>query len=470
MLLGPLILRLPNREKSHQPLHYACAYGATEQALRVLIDENVRAITAVDSKGRTPVHFALGNADRPASPGVVSILLSRDRSVVNVIDSDGNLPIHLLRTCALAIKAEEKDKIDNCQKCFGLYLEARPRAEGHLLMGLQGLPDWLRDYAVVSPVVQGILNVKIAKRFPTAVILMDFFFYVIVIIFFPHAVVQSIGDRAAGDDLLREEGEGEEWKVRYLPPLFLASTYFFVREIMQMLSLASMGQFNTWLSNFENWLDTLYIFLVMFWSVVMALEELPLEVFQPAAALSLAIFWIMILSFLRSMNVAFAVFVHGVVYVTKRLAAFLVSLVIILFAFTQIFKTLYQQTDQCEQLISFQGLPLNTTTFDMADPVNEDTSESCEPVVTFPFCDFITSFVRVFTMLLGEVKDDDFVGYKMATFFYALFMFSCVIVLANVLIAVVVDSYRVIQNERAGEFQNGCLPICLRYITLKLSF
>jgi hypothetical protein len=57
-------------------------------------------------------------------------------------------------------------------------------------------------------------------------------------------------------------------------------------------------------------------------------------------------------------------------------------------------------------------------------------------------------------MLLGEVKDDDFVGDKLATFFYALFFFSCVIVLASVLIAVVVDSYRVIQNERAGEFES----------------
>jgi hypothetical protein len=447
---------------NHQPLHYACAYGATEQALRVLTDGNIRTITAVDNRGRTPLHFALGNADRPASPGVVSILLSQDRSVVNAIDLESNLPIHLLRTCALAINAEEKDKIDNCQRCFGLYLDARPRAEGHLLMGIQGLPDWLRDYAVVSPVVQSILNVKIAKRFPTAVILMDIFFYVIVVILFPFAVVESITDRA---DDIPEGGGGGEWKTRYLTPLYLASAYFFVREVVQMLSLASMGQFNTWVVNFENWLDMLYSFLVMFWSVVMALEAFPLEVFQPAAALSLAVFWIMILSFLRNMNVAFAVFVHGVLYVTKRLAAFLVSLVIILFAFTQIFTTLFQQSDQCTELISFQGFPLNTTTFDTADPVNVDTSESCEPEITFPFCSFIPSFIRVFSMLLGEVKDDDFVGEKLETFFYALFFFSCVIVLASVLIAVVVDSYRVIQDERAGEFESNCLANCLCYIT-----
>lgn len=212
-----------------------------------------------------------------------------------------------------------------------------------------------------------------------------------------------------------------------------------------MLSLVSMGQLKTWVSSLENWLDTFYFSLVMFWSVVMTVEALPMSVFQPAAALSIAVFWIMILNFLQGIIVGFAVFVRGVLYVTKRLAAFLVSLVIILLAFTQIFQTLFQQTDRC----------LDTSPPSEYNFTSE--SESCEPIDSFPFCDKIQSFIHVYTMLLGQVEDDDFLGNYLATIFYALFFFSCVIVLASVLIAVVVDSYRVIQNERAGEFQNSCL-------------
>ena len=63
-------------------------------------------------------------------------------------------------------------------------------------------------------------------------------------------------------------------------------------------------------------------------------------------------------------------------------------------------------------------------------------------------------------MLLGEVYDGIFLGNKLAVVFYCLFMFACVIVLANVLIAVVVDTYRVIQIERAGEFQNMSPHFC----------
>ena len=77
--------------------------------------------------------------------------------------------------------------------------------------------------------------------------------------------------------------------------------------------------------------------------------------------------------------------------------------------------------------------------------------ESCEPTNDNPWCNFWTSFYRCYTMLLGEVTEQDFFGSEMATVFFAAFMFGVVILLANVLIAIVTDSYSVIKNERAGE-------------------
>jgi hypothetical protein len=53
-------------------------------------------------------------------------------------------------------------------------------------------------------------------------------------------------------------------------------------------------------------------------------------------------------------------------------------------------------------------------------------------------------------MLLGEVDDNDFEGNTLATFFFCMYMFVVVVVLANVLIAIVTDSYGIIKNERAG--------------------
>lgn len=60
------------------PIHYACACGAETEVIKALADAFPDSKTTVDRRGRTPLHFALGNQnpDRPASPAVVAILSS----------------------------------------------------------------------------------------------------------------------------------------------------------------------------------------------------------------------------------------------------------------------------------------------------------------------------------------------------------------------------------------------------------
>lgn len=67
-----------------------------------------------------------------------------------------------------------------------------------------------------------------------------------------------------------------------------------------------------------------------------------------------------------------------------------------------------------------------------------------------PYCDFWQSFIGVYTMLLGEVDETKFRESAVATALFVIFMFLCVILLANVLIAIVTDSYKVIQDQRAA--------------------
>lgn len=53
-------------------------------------------------------------------------------------------------------------------------------------------------------------------------------------------------------------------------------------------------------------------------------------------------------------------------------------------------------------------------------------------------------------MLLGEVAPKTFTYSTVAVVLFVLFMFLVVILLANVLIAIVTDSYKVIQDQRAA--------------------
>lgn len=62
------------------PIHYACACGAGTEVIKALAEAFPESKTTVDRRGRTPLHFALGNGnqnpDKLAGPAVVAILSS----------------------------------------------------------------------------------------------------------------------------------------------------------------------------------------------------------------------------------------------------------------------------------------------------------------------------------------------------------------------------------------------------------
>jgi hypothetical protein len=56
------------------PIHYACASGSDTAVIKTLADAYPESKTTIDRRGRTPLHFALG--DKPASPDVIFLLSS----------------------------------------------------------------------------------------------------------------------------------------------------------------------------------------------------------------------------------------------------------------------------------------------------------------------------------------------------------------------------------------------------------
>jgi Ion transport protein len=103
------------------------------------------------------------------------------------------------------------------------------------------------------------------------------------------------------------------------------------------------------------------------------------------------------------------------------------------------FNTIVQQTPYCTDQ------PNDKLTFEEIDRMTK-----CGANQLRPYCSFWNSFVSVYTMLLGEVNETDFKNSPVGTALFVIFMFLVVILLANVLIAIVSDSYKVIQDQRAA--------------------
>lgn len=101
------------------------------------------------------------------------------------------------------------------------------------------------------------------------------------------------------------------------------------------------------------------------------------------------------------------------------------------------FYFIYLNTELCEP-----GLAQNHTDY--------DPEFDCK----FPHCTFEDSLLKVYTMMMGEIGDEKrySVGedHLVAQLLYVAYAFLVVILLSNVLIAIVTDSYEIIQNDRAA--------------------
>mmetsp|Transcript_14949 Transcript_14949/g.21905 ORF Transcript_14949/g.21905 Transcript_14949/m.21905 type:complete len:844 (-) Transcript_14949:121-2652(-) len=422
------------------PLHYACAYGASEESLFVLTDAHHDAISTRDRNNRTPLHFALSNAGRKASPGAVRHLLELDNNLANA--NNGPLPLRVLAEFAHALKRNTTDADrESVRKCLAFLLKATPRPTADFFTALQSLPDWLSEQAVVMTSVQIVLNEKISQRFPTAVLILDFLALAVIIVFYSLNVAESIKVRSKKED---DEMIDITRDLPILLPLYIGAGYFFIREIVQMMSLLSLKAFHLWLNNASNWLNLVFISLVLFWTVSMQIGIVKPETFRIGTALTVSILWLKVLGFLRNMLIDFAVFSGGVFYVFKRLVAFLTALGIILIGFAQMFVTVFQDTETC------YNPPDDDEDYWKVYFEREEWEVACEEDNDRTYCTFWTSFLAVYTMLLGEVDEKPFVDDGFATFLFVIFMFLVVILLANVLIAIVTESYKVIQDQRAA--------------------
>ena len=414
------------------PMHYACAYGTHPAVLQVLADSYPASLQAQENHGRTPMHLAMVNAHRDASPGVIRFLLDQEesRGTINSRDKDGYLPLHLMALGLKGYRADEAEKRANVNECLQMYLAAEPFAAADFLTAIQDLPDWLQDTAVVSKHVRNILNEKIAQRFPTSFLMLDGLFLVLLIVSFALTTANHIELRYDPDNVVKDT-QG------LLVLLFVGGTYFLMRELVQIASLMSLGSLSSWWKDPSNWLDMTVIVLVFYYGVLMTDDTLGLgnDTFRTGVTFTQGVLWVAIIVYLKSTLVDFAVFVGGLFNVVQRLVAFLIAVGVILLAFAQMFYFVYVDTAMCDGHLS------------PTDVGYDEENSQCD----FPHCSFHESLLKVYTMMMGEIGDET--RYSTNTTAQILFIgyaFLVVILLSNVLIAIVTDSYEIIQNDRAA--------------------
>jgi len=406
------------------PLHFACVYAAQESVILLLIKGRHDTIVKKDKteQHRTPLHYLMSNGDRARAHTILEILMKKKPSVVNIVDSKQLLPIESLGVRAKGLDLENVEGRKNILRCLSIYLNGALESKTELFHALQSLPDWMKDEAIVRPEVQQMLNKSASERLHTAILLMDFWIYLMINVFY-------ITNLKVYIKFLTDDSKASvNWMCL---PLYVGSIYFVLRELIQIFSMLRHNKFHEWWTDLDNIFDVLFFLLVVTWAYIMNRELFKhkdlenvqdLENVRMLAALTAFIFHLKFLFFFRSIFMSFAVFIEGFIQVTKKLGMFMVVLLIILIGFMQAFYTLFNGTKYCD---------------------GESDADINQ------FCNLWPAFLKLSTMLLGGVDDDVFRRDKTAVFLFILFMVVCVILLANVLIAIVTQSYAVIRDERA---------------------
>ena len=464
-------------------------YGATEDFLRILTEAYPAGVASKDRFGRVPLHYSLSNAGKPNAPEAVRLLLASEPSLVNTpgiarvfSGSDavrkyaGTAKEHYSnyyegRSSTKSSRhqrfsfegkggnaanvTKEVFSREAVEECLKRFLEAKPNPTADFFTALQSLPEALREKAVLMRVVQELLNKKIGQRFPTVLLLLDLYLQVIVMVSYTLAIRNSITWRFMDDDASGMPLENRTQQMFCLFGLYLALTYFLFRETVQIIGLVSLKASWIWIYEPGNWLNVTYIAVIGTWTIFATTGKGDNDVFRNGAALSFAILWLKFLSYLRKILIDFSVFSGGVFHVMKRLFAFLMCLTIILIAFSRMFFALFYETDYCKET-SPQSGDFGEYSFlsAMSAPLDDEEFTKnliCEANDTkIPWCNPWNSFLAVYTMLLGEVDETVFGDNTTALVLFVVFMLLVVILLANVLIAIVTDSYKVIRDKRAA--------------------
>eukprot|EP00804_Cyclotella_cryptica_P026134 CCRYP_013020-RB/>CCRYP_013020-RB protein AED:0.41 eAED:0.41 QI:1339/1/1/1/1/1/7/86/517 len=312
------------------------------------------------------------------------------------------------------------------------------------------------------------LNTKISSRFPTMILMLDCYFLAAVIAAFSVTSLQSIERRNNPNNTSHTD---RDVSAALLSPLYIGAFYFLLREITQMISVREHTSLMAYLRDLENFFNLTFVFLISYYSVLMQTGLGDDERFRIGCAFTMGVCWNQVLSYFRSILIDFAVFVSGVLFVVKRLVAFMICMIIMVVAFAQMYYTLFRHSEECERMEEDALILANTTNSENATNslnstddilkyfddeyasffIPESDVEDCEPELDYPYCTSIwASIYKTYNLMLGEQDDDIFVWSTTTLVLNCVFFFLVVILLLNVLIAIICDLYGIITNDRAA--------------------
>jgi hypothetical protein len=230
------------------------------------------------------------------------------------------------------------------------------------------------------------------------------------------------------------------------PPydLLVISLFFnccnLVREVVQIVGMYIYGLKYFWLADFWNLLDVACIVFVFLTLVPLFKDHHEnTGLFRILFSIAVMLVWLEVIAFVKTISLLLATFVLAFIQIIRDLVSFLVILVCFMLAFANVFSIIL--------------------------PVADDDQTGNGG----PFSSFGDSFLTTYTMMLGgfnrwwfESSSVKVTNFSISAF--VIFMFVVYIVLLNMLIAIVGDSYAFAMTKAPLLFAQTKCAVTVEYI------
>ena len=272
------------------------------------------------------------------------------------------------------------------------------------------LDTWETERAASTAMAWHIMDKNLERPFVVGLVLIDLVLHITLMLAFRNDV--QFVDPSSGNPI---------GNVPTQVVIFICSHYF-LRKVCEANSMWSLSPkvFRNYFANVWTFFDLVAIILTL--TATVWNDNHPFEYRQGFNAFVLGLLWIKVLGFLKVINRDMSTFILALIQILSDLKNFGVVLLVIIFMFGDMMNIALRTKDN--------GLYCLANTEDLSGVAEDFCTE-----------ELYRSYLRVYALLLGDFELDDYKESTGITILFVLFTLLGVVILLNVLIAIISDSY-----------------------------
>ena len=224
------------------------------------------------------------------------------------------------------------------------------------------------------------------------------------------------------------------------------AVYFLIREVLQLRAMYKLNLAKNWFMDFWNYIDILAAGGAIVFALYFYIRGSG-STFNTLASIHAMVMWMKVLGFAKAFSKQVATFILMLSQIIRDLRSFIAVLAVIITMFVHAFYLLMNGDSLNPDEWRVEITPCNATNITAATEIATNTATQIIDHMSgvdsiFNFADIGNTYFSLFLMLMGNLDEPSLFQGKATTYvLFILYTIIVYIVLLNVLIAIIGDSY-----------------------------